>query len=377
MKSKNIIKMGFLILLSISIMACGVCNLSLPTDLISKVEEAVDFSDEEPVEEPEESEEVEEEILEEEPEVNEEESEVEPEEVIKPESEEKLSGSGREQAAEGDLQVLSYSHYMDGDWRYFVGEVRNNTSTAFKYVEIMITAYDGDGQEISTESAYSMINILGPGKISPFKISTDAWGAAESYTFEMESFEDDEVENSVEVINYSTFEDGDWFYVIGEVLNTSEDKAQTWVSVVITLLDDNDRVLNAVYNYVMKDFLNPGEKSPFNLQFSENWQDYARVEVQLEADDEEIQDPILELISSESHQENDYCYASGEIKNIGTEQFDLAKISIGFYDANDKLVGTTWTFADEDELMPNQTSTFDTSTMHCPGYDHHVVYLEE
>jgi len=281
-----------------------------------------------------------------------------------------------EAASAPGLQVISHTSFDDGDYRYIVGVLQNNTDVAVSNVEINISLLDNAGEAIDTTTVTPPVEVIPPTGRAPFSTSSDQWGEVASYEIELSGTESEMPAEKLQITSSTSYDDGDWLYLIGNVKNVS-DTAISWVGVSVALFDANDQVLNVSYNFTMLDIIPPGESTPFSINLTNNWQGTARYELFVNGSEDVLPEPVVELASSNSYQdESGWCYTEGEVKNIGSEPLDFITVVVGFYDASNNLVGTGWTFADSDSLAPGAIAPFSVSTYRCPDFDHAVVQVE-
>jgi len=72
-----------------------------------------------------------------------------------------------------DLEILSYQHYVDTGWLHIVGEVRNNSNTPMKYVEVIVTFYDDSNKVVGVDNTFTALDVIPPGGKAPFETGTD------------------------------------------------------------------------------------------------------------------------------------------------------------------------------------------------------------
>lgn len=87
-----------------------------------------------------------------------------------------------------DLVMLSHSGGRDGRYMTIVGEVRNDTDRAARFVKVVATYYDSAGSVVETDFTYvqSANATLAPGQRAAFKISTLTQPNADRYVLDVQ-----------------------------------------------------------------------------------------------------------------------------------------------------------------------------------------------
>lgn len=67
-----------------------------------------------------------------------------------------------------DFAIINTNGYWQGSLYYVVGEVQNNTSQTWRYVQPIITLYNAPGQVIDADFTYVSSTDLAPGQKSSF-----------------------------------------------------------------------------------------------------------------------------------------------------------------------------------------------------------------
>jgi hypothetical protein len=89
-----------------------------------------------------------------------------------------------------NLTILNTNSYWSGSWYYIVGEVRNDTSETWRFVEVVATFYDAAGCAIDSDFTYVASTDLAPGQQSTFSMmnSGSHLGATPIYVLGSESW---------------------------------------------------------------------------------------------------------------------------------------------------------------------------------------------
>jgi hypothetical protein len=75
-----------------------------------------------------------------------------------------------------DLVVQTGANsYSAGSWLYVRGEILNTGKTDAKFVKVVITLYDSNGNIIGALSTYTNPSTISAGGFAPFSVSTEYW----------------------------------------------------------------------------------------------------------------------------------------------------------------------------------------------------------
>jgi len=151
-------------------------------------------------------------------------------------------------------------------------------------------------------------------------------------------------------------------HVVGEVENVGRAPA-TFVETAATLYDKDKNVLDTSFSYTYLDVLLPGEKSPFEVVFmgdAPSGIDSYRVQVQWHNAPGERPRRDIEILSHTGSTDQIGAYhIKGEVKNTGDQPATFVQIIATFYDADNKVVATAFTYTTLDTLGPSGTSPFE------------------
>lgn len=91
-----------------------------------------------------------------------------------------------------------------------------------------------------------------------------------------------------------------------------------------------------------------------------------------------LEPPAVQILSHSSYYNLGYFMVVGEVQNTGNKNVEFVKIVATFYDANNNVVGTGYTYTDIDILVPGQKSPFEISSypqkLNVDHYDLQVDY---
>ena len=286
---------------------------------------------------------------------------------------------------EEGLVILTHNGFFsDSGAALIVGEVYNNDTVSYQYVEIVADLQDEAGNTLSTENTYAYVDIIAPGEKSPFMITIyEPPAGLDQYDVVANGDTTDEsMLSGLEFDQYADEidDDGDW-KLIGEVVNNS-DAIAGYVQVVATLFDANDEVAGVGFSMVESSLMDPGDISPFTLYVTDIYGEVDRFEIQVygtEADSWQLESwADMEMVSIDYYvDEWDDLVVVGEVKNNSSSNVSLASIFGSFYDENDNIVDVEWGFAWADVIPPGGVSPFDLQLYDTPDtVDHWTVWVE-
>jgi hypothetical protein len=278
------------------------------------------------------------------------------------------------EGASGPLIILSHKSYQEGDYYTIIGEVQNTSNEPMEFVKIVATLYDGNGQVVNSNYSYSILDSIPAGGKSPFEISTNDWQGTKSYKLQVQGEAGDTETTHLTIPSHQSYIDGDYYTIIGEVENTS-DQPMEFVKVVATLYDDAGKVVGTTSTYTLLDAILAGGKSPFELSTS-HWEGGKSYSVQVQGREGSLGRDNLVINSHKSSQSGNYLSIDGEIVNHGSTPAEFVKIIATLYDADGKVVGEGYSYSTLDKIPPGGTSPFEISTSHFDNYDHYVLLVE-
>jgi peptide/nickel transport system substrate-binding protein len=169
--------------------------------------------------------------------------------------------------AESNLVIL-YDYFYEDDAGYanVIGEVQNQGTTTTTFMLLNVTFYDEFDTILAAESSYSIVDILLPGEISPFEVSSYPLAnlSVEYYTIEGTYYDTEEVPyREFELSGFTEYTDFGWFFVSGDVENIGVINA-SFVNVVASFYDESD-TLTTYDVYYVPDVLEPGQRETFDV----------------------------------------------------------------------------------------------------------------
>lgn len=72
--------------------------------------------------------------------------------------------------AQGDIKILDWTHYLDGNYFYVEGLLRNTGRDEIRYIQITAVAYDKSKKLVTLKRSYANPADLKPGQEGTFKI---------------------------------------------------------------------------------------------------------------------------------------------------------------------------------------------------------------
>jgi hypothetical protein len=167
----------------------------------------------------------------------------------------------------------------------------------------------------------------------------------------------------IQLIRSSSYKDSiGSLHVIGELQNNSTDP-RDFVKIVSTLRDPSDNILDSSFTYSDVEVLRPGETSPFDVIFSneQQVQRSQRYEISsITGDISQAKPANLKLNVGDSYYDSiGSAHVVGEVTNNGPGVSHYTKVSGTFYDDQNKIVATGFTYTDPLDLGPGQSAPFD------------------
>ncbi|HDQ06954.1 MAG TPA: hypothetical protein ENN36_09600 [Candidatus Bathyarchaeota archaeon] len=173
--------------------------------------------------------------------------------------------------AAGDVRIVTHSSfYTSLNTLYIVGEVENTGDMATEFTKVNATFYDAEDQIIDTRIGYATLDVLLPGRKSPFYVmlfEDDMSLAVDDYSLTV-SWKDREAgkEEGLEILSFSDhMDDWDFLHVTGEIRNTGSTTA-TDVKVHATFYDSEGTVVGRNEESAEPTTLSPDQTGTFDIQ---------------------------------------------------------------------------------------------------------------
>ena len=185
-------------------------------------------------------------------------------------------GGGVEFQGVTDYLSSTGSHYM-------VGEVLNGTADTLRFVEVLATFYDDDGQVVGTGSTFTELSIIEPGSTAPFKMTTLNLPAVGRYDLRVDYSTTTQPPVRLEVLGHSgSAADGGWYHVTGEVRNPHGFTLK-FPEIVATYYNAAHQVVRVEVDFAEVDPLEPGQSSRFEVVLTDPPDDLQHYTLQTEA----------------------------------------------------------------------------------------------
>ena len=173
------------------------------------------------------------------------------------------------QAASGVTLVSHSMFYTSSNVLYVVGEVENTGDVATEFTKVNATFYDSENEVITTKVGYAEVDVLLPGKKSPFYVMLMEYDGSldvESYELTVLWNESEETKEQVlEITSSSQSTDIlDSLHVTGEIKNTGSTTA-TEVIVFATFYDSTGTVVGRSWEYAEPEDLASGQTGTFDV----------------------------------------------------------------------------------------------------------------
>ena len=173
--------------------------------------------------------------------------------------------------AAADVQILSHSSFYNSlDYLYVVGEVENAGDIATEFTKVSATFYDDSVHLIGTRTGYATLDVLLPGRKSPFAVILEPEEGAmdvNRYELSVEYLEYDETkEQALEILSSEQSVDVlDYLHVTGEIKNTGATTAQD-VIVIATFYDSTGTVVGRNWEWASPSDIGADQTATFDVE---------------------------------------------------------------------------------------------------------------
>jgi hypothetical protein len=184
----------------------------------------------------------------------------------------------------GGVEFQGVTDYLSSTGsHYLVGEVLNQTSDTLRFVEVLATFYDGNGQEVGTGSTFTELGIIEAGSTAPFKMTIPDPSAMARYDLRVDSSTTTQPPIRLEVVGHSgSASDTGWYHVTGEVRNP-HGFAIKFPEIVATYYNAAHKVVRVEVDFAQVDPLEPGQSSAFEVVLTDPPADLMHYTLQTEA----------------------------------------------------------------------------------------------
>jgi hypothetical protein len=147
---------------------------------------------------------------------------------------------------------------------YVIGEVLNNTGGNQEDVDLVITFFDGTGQQIGEAIASPVIDVLPQGVIAPFEVAERLTMGFTRYEVEVEAKPTvRQPRQDLDLISHSGTP-GNPYRIAGEIGNPGQ-ALDEYVQVIATLYGDGGNVVGLGYDFISPDDLGVGQMARFEV----------------------------------------------------------------------------------------------------------------
>ena len=153
-----------------------------------------------------------------------------------------------------------------------------------------------------------------------------------------------------EIQGVTTYYDDDYFYIVGEIIATYYDQEET--------------VIGTDFTFTELDILLPGQTSPFEIS---SYPDIIKpasykLDIDYHTTDEQPLSGLRVKSSSDSIDSLGFLKIVGEIENTSTNSAQFVQIIATYYDAQNNVIGTDFTFTQVTTLQAGTTASFELSS---------------
>ena len=164
----------------------------------------------------------------------------------------------------------------------------------------------------------------------------------------------------VPILSKTAFIQDGYYTIVGEVKNNLGTNVE-YVKIVATFYDSSSTVIGTSYAYTQIDILKPSQKSPFEISSYPDEITPASYKLSVQYDvTSEMPFQGLDIIShTPSTDSAGYYHIVGELKNNGASTSTYVMIVATYYNSAGTVIGTSYTYAELDEINVGATSPFE------------------
>jgi hypothetical protein len=170
----------------------------------------------------------------------------------------------------------------------------------------------------------------------------------------------------LEILSHTSYIDGGWYHVVGEVRNNTT-VPMRYAKIVATLYDNAGMVVDTDFTYTELDVIPPGDKSPFQTG-TDQWQGAANNNPQAQGREGLLPRQDLLIQGDQSYTEGSRLHIRGKVVNTGATPVEFVKNVATLYDTGGNVVGADFTYASLDMIPAGGNSPLETGTDHWPGF---------
>lgn len=167
--------------------------------------------------------------------------------------------------------------------------------------------------------------------------------------------------NEITVLSSRTYIDDYGFYhLVGEIQNNLGVPI-TYAKIVATFYDSQGQVVATDFTYSMIDILRPGEKSPFEIALLDASQIQKISSYKLSGSwlpARALPAKLVLKVGDSYLDEYGFFHLVGEVQNIGENTANYVKVTAAFYDKDNKILASSFTYTSND-IQPGQSAPFE------------------
>ncbi len=183
---------------------------------------------------------------------------------------------------------------------------------------------------------------------------------------------------ALEVRPGRTYLRGEWFFVLGEVVNNTDYWHES-VKIVGSYYDANGSLVGTNFDYTELHNVAPHDAGVFEMgaELGSAASEVASCELQVQGrvtDDRPY--AHLSVTVSNEYESRGWYHLVGEVTNSGDVDCESVKIVVGYYDAEGNVVGVDFDYTDVDPVPAGGKSPFDTGLEDIPSFEQYKVWVE-
>jgi hypothetical protein len=169
-------------------------------------------------------------------------------------------------------------------------------------------------------------------------------------------------DSEVTILSYDSYIDTvGFFHVVGEVQNTGT-VALRYVEIIATFYNSSGVVVATDFTFADLSTVHVGEKSPFDILFTDETQ-IPKIDHYSLITDYSTGTPLtpaLRMLSNSSYTDTSgFMHIVGEIQNDGVSRATFVEVLATLYDSGGNVVLTDFTFTDPSDIDPGEKAPFD------------------
>ena len=166
----------------------------------------------------------------------------------------------------------------------------------------------------------------------------------------------------LQIDGVTTYSDGGYFYIVGEVSNTTNSNIK-FVEIVATFYDNAQTVIGTDFTYAELDIMRPDDVAPFEVSSypDEIHPASYKLSSQYTTTGEQLF-AGLRIKSDSASISRGYYEIVGEAENTSTTPANFVSIVATFYDSSGDVIGTDFTYTETDVVEAGSTAPFDLSS---------------